>query len=121
MAYEVEVSGQAGLDFADIFAFLHESFRALGDDDETAFDRAESRIRGIADAMLGLGAVLHQGTRRPDLGEGIRNVTKDRAIFYFEVRDDRRTLRVLAVFFGGQDHLAVMLDRMTRAAPPSGA
>lgn len=120
MACEVEVSEQAGLDLADIFQFLHDSFRALGDDDETAFDRAESRIRGIADAMLGLGAVPHQGTRRPDLGEGFRNVTKGRAIFYFELRDDRRTLVVLAAFFGGQDHLAVMLDRLTGATPSSG-
>lgn len=120
MVYEVEVSEQAVLDLADIFQFLHDSFRAFGDDDEIAFDRAESRIREIADAMLGLGAVPRQGTRRPDLGEGVRNVTKGRAIFYFEVREDRQSLVVLAAFFGGQDHLAVMIDRMTRATPPSG-
>ena len=112
MAYEVEVSRQARVDRSDVFAFLHESFAAFGDDDSRAFERAASRIRQIDDTIASLGAVPHRVTLRPDLGPTIRSVTKDRAILYFEVLDKSRTLRVLAIFFGGQDHLAAMRARM---------
>ena len=115
MAYEVEVSEQALLDLSDILQFLVESFRTFGDDDARAFGRAEDRVHEIADAMADLGRAPHQGTLRPDLGTGVRNVTKGRAIFYFETLDERATVLVLAVFFGGQDHLPVMLARMAKS------
>jgi len=53
-----------------------------------------------------------QGTLRPDLLPGLRSVTRDRAIFYFDVDDDQRLVRVLAVFSGGQDHARTMLSRL---------
>lgn len=62
--------------------------------------------------MRALGRTPHQGTLRPELAPGLRSVTKDRAIFYFDVDDDRRVVRVLAVFFGGQDHQRLMLKRL---------
>lgn len=114
MAYKVEVSDQADLDLEDILQFLHDSFRAFGDDNARAFDRAADRIREIVDAMETLGLAPHQGTLRPDLGAGIRSVTKNRAIFYFEVPDKKRTVLILAVFFGGHHHLPVMLARLRR-------
>ncbi|MEQ1616787.1 MAG: hypothetical protein ABL883_00400 [Terricaulis sp.] len=43
---------------------------------------------------------------------GLRSDTKDRAISYFTVDDDARLVRVLAVFFGGQDHQREMLKRL---------
>ena len=35
-----------------------------------------------------------------------------RAIYWFDVDEGRRTVRVLAVFFGGQDHIRRMLIRL---------
>lgn len=119
MAYEVEVSAQAELDLADILQFLNDSFRALGDNGARAFERAVNRIREIEEAMAGLAAAPHQGTLRPDLGAGIRNVTKDRAVFYFEALEETETVLVLAVFFGGQDHLPAMITRL-RQMPERG-
>ena len=118
MAYRVEASDQAEIDLGDILQFLYESFRAFGDDDRDAFDRAAARVRAIRQAMRSLGPVPHQGTLRPDLGPGLRNVTKDRAILYFEVDDGAERVRILAVFFGGQDHRGAMLRRL--AAGPGG-
>ena len=43
---------------------------------------------------------------------GLRSVTKDRAIFYFTIDEGKHVVRVLAVFFGGQDHQREMLKRM---------
>jgi hypothetical protein len=48
---------------------------------------------------------------------GLREVTKDRATFYFVVDDPSRTLRVLAVFFGGRDHRLRMLHRLLARKP----
>ena len=65
--------------------------------------------------MERLGEGPHQGTLRPHLGDGIRNVTKNRAIFYSDVDDPKKVVRVLAVFFGGQDHDARTLLRLLGA------
>lgn len=62
--------------------------------------------------MEALGSAPHQGTLRPDLRPGIRNATRERAVFYFEADDAARIVRVLAVFFGGQDHQRAMLLRL---------
>jgi plasmid stabilization system protein ParE len=52
---------------------------------------------------------------REDLRPGLRQVTKHRAVFYFTVDEAAERVRVLAVFFGGQDHLGLMLRRLGRA------
>lgn len=64
-------------------------------------DQAFNECVGGAPA---LSAAPHKGTLRPELAPGLRNVSKDRAVFYFTVDNDARVVRVLAVFFGGQDH-----------------
>ncbi|WP_264773569.1 hypothetical protein [Defluviimonas salinarum] len=38
--------------------------------------------------------------------------TKERAILYFDLDEGRRTVRLLAVFFGGQDRRAAILERL---------
>ena len=114
MAYRVERSADTDRDLGLIFDFLVEAARSFGEPLEEALDRAEARILVIEEGMLRLGSAPHQGRLLPDLGEGIRAVTKDRAIFYFSVDDDEDRLRVLAVFFGGQDHQARMLLRLMR-------
>lgn len=48
------------------------------------------------------------------MGLGIRNVTMDRFIVYFDVNEDMRVVRILAIFYGGQDHTRKMLARMLR-------
>lgn len=116
MAYEVEPSAQAEADLADILQFLYESLRAFGDDDARAFERAADRVRDVREAMAALGMAPHQGTLRPDLGARVRSVTKGRAILYFEALDEAERVHVLAAFYGGQDHLAVMTARLREAA-----
>ncbi|WP_226629012.1 type II toxin-antitoxin system RelE/ParE family toxin [Alloyangia pacifica] len=116
MAYRVLRAAAVERDLELIFDFVASSAEALGEPAEAAFDMAARRIGGILDAMEGLGAVPHQGTRRPELGPALRHVTKDRAIFYFDVDDAAEELRVLAVFFGGQDHDRRILLRLLTGA-----
>ena len=121
MAYEVVRAADVARDLDLIFDFLVAAAEDLGESEQRAFSRAEERLTEIEAGMADLGRVPHQGTRRPQLGGGVRNVTKGRAIYYFDVDDVRRTVRILAVFFGGQDHEARILLRLlsrSRGAQP---
>ncbi len=95
-----------------IFDFLAQSYLDFGDSRQEADQRATLRLRAIETAMIALGDTPHQGALRPDLLPQLRSVTRDRAIFYLDVDDDERLVRVLAVFFGGQDHGRAMLKRL---------
>lgn len=112
MKYTVERASDVDRDLDAIFDFLIESYGKFGEDAVTAIDRAADRLQQVQISMQSLGDVPHQGTLQPQLLPGLRSVTKDRAIFYFKVDDAKRTVRVLAVFFGGQDHQRHMLKRL---------
>ena len=114
MGWRVERSEDTDRDLEAIFDFLFEVAIGVGDAPEEAFVRASRRIAAIEQAMLGLGRAPLQGTSHPDLLPGLRHVTKDRAIFYFEVDERARRVRVLAIFHGGQDHQRSMLVRLLR-------
>ena len=110
--YKVERGTAAERDLDAIFDFLLASYLHFGDDLERSFERATARVQRIKDELRSLGRSPHQGTLRPKLMAGLRHVTKDRAVFYFTVDDEARVVRVLAVFFGGQDHQNIMLRRL---------
>lgn len=112
MAYRVERAEDTDRDLEVIFDFLFESFLAFGEDAGSALERASQRLLAIEEAMAALGKIPHQGTLRPELGEGLRNVTRERAVFYFDVDDETRVVRVLAVFYGAENHQRKMLLRL---------
>ncbi len=112
MAYSVERSEASDRDFEAIFDFLFEAALGFGEDEATAYQRASTRILEIEAAMAALGDVPHQGTLHPEFSDGLRSVTKGRAIFYFDVDESEQLVRFLAIFFGGQDHQRRMLMRL---------
>lgn len=77
-----------------------------------ALDRADGRVRTIEDAMMQLGAIPHHGTLCEDVMPRLRRVTKNKAILYFIADDELAEVRVLAVFFSGQDHLRHIVERL---------
>ena len=111
MTYKVEIAADATRDLVAIFDFLVDSYIEFGEHPADALDRAERRIDQIKAHLRTLGTAPKQGTLRPEIRPGLRNVTKDRAVIYFDVDDDAQVVRVLAVFFGGQDHQRRMLLR----------
>lgn len=102
-----------------VFDHLFEAYCALGEDTNEAFARAANRVRGIEDALEQLGEIPFQGTLATRIMDGLRHVTKDRAIFYFLIDETEHKVRVLAVFFGGQDHHQHILVRIAAAAKSS--
>lgn len=105
-------SRQCDRDMELIFDHLVESYAAFGEDLAEALGRAASRIRQIETSMSGLANAPFQGTLRPDIMQGLRNVTNHNAVIYFTVNEDENEIRILALFFGAQDHQRHMLKRM---------
>ena len=115
MAFRLEFSVEAERDFGLIFDHLLRSYLGFGESVECAIGHAEARIREIRAAAERILTAPHRGERRDDLLPGLRHLAIGRAIYWFDVDDDRQTVRVLAVFFGGQDHVRHMLARLLEA------
>jgi toxin ParE1/3/4 len=110
--YAVEFAAEAERDFELIFDFLEESYRNFGESDEEAIVHAGRRVQSIRAKAAGLGKAPHRGTLHPEIMPDLRHVRIDQAIYWFLPDDAVMTVRVLAIFFGGQDHVRRMLTRL---------
>lgn len=115
MPYKVEFSARSARDFELIFDHLLASYVGFGESADEAFERASRRILAIRQAADRLALFPVRGTPRDDVQPGLRSLAIDRAVYWFAVDDAAQTVRVLAVFFGGQDHIRHMLVRLLRA------
>lgn len=102
--YRVRRSTSVAKDFDRIDDFLTKTYQDFGDDPSTAVARAAARIAEALSYMRGFETHPHRGTERPDIRPGIRTVTHNRFIFYFEIDEPNGEVRILAVYFGGMDH-----------------
>lgn len=112
LVWKVELAANAVDDLSLIFDHLFKTYRDLGEPDDVAFERAAARVTGIQDSALNLANNPYRGTRRDEMGENLRNITINKAIIWFQLDEDRKCVRILAFFFGGQDHIRYMLLRM---------
>ncbi len=112
MRFAIEFSADAERDFGLIFDHLFESYVAFGEGTEEALDHAARRVMDIRKAADRLASFPLRGTARDDVLLGIRFLAIARAIYWFEVDPTARKVRILAVFFGGQDHTRHMLVRL---------
>ncbi|UVC08710.1 type II toxin-antitoxin system RelE/ParE family toxin [Rhizobium sp. TH2] len=113
MAFEVIRSLDSDQDLRIIIRHLVESYVNLGDPLPDAIQRAAARARKIEAALDSIAIAPHQGTLLPQLAPGLRSVTKESAVFYFDVDEAKKTVCILAIFFGGQDHRQHMLRRLS--------
>lgn len=112
MVYKVVRSNETDRDLELIFDHLERSYLSLGDPPIDAIERAASRIMQIEDEMEKLGLTPFQGTLMPAILPDLRRVTKHNTIYYFVLHEETKTLQVLAIFFGGQNHIVHMLKRL---------
>ena len=118
MAFRLEFSAETERDFGLIFDHLLRSYLDFGESLESALDHAGVRVLEIrADAERILTAP-HRGERHDDILPGLRHLTIGRAIYWFDVDEAERTVHVLAVFFGGQDHVRHMMTRLLEEQGP---
>ena len=112
MAFRLEFSVAAERDFELIFDHLLRSYLDFGESPENALDRAAARIVEIRAAAERILSAPHRGERHDGILPGLRHLAIGRAIYWFDVDEPRETVRVLAVFFGGQDHVRRMIVRL---------
>ncbi|NIY75772.1 type II toxin-antitoxin system RelE/ParE family toxin [Thalassospira sp. HF15] len=112
MTYEVIYSADAERDFELIFDFLFKSYVEFGEASDSAALHAQQRLLDIHDDIEKLGNAPYCGTLHDAIASGLRHVTLGRAIVWFDINEDERTVRILAIFFGGQDHVRHMLARL---------
>ena len=103
---------EAERDFELIFDHLFEAYIGFGEPTSAAFERAATRVEQIRAAGEAIARAPHRGTLRESIAPGLRNVTVGRAVFWFDLAEDSKTVRILAVFFGGQDHIGHMVARL---------
>ncbi len=111
-AFKVVFSKDAELDFKLIFDFLFESYLSFDENIETAIAQAEKKTQSIRNAAGRLAIHPFRGTLHDDMLQGLRHITIGRAIYWFDILEDVGLVRILAIFYGGQDHHTRMLTRL---------
>lgn len=114
MAWRIEFSSDAEHDLELIFDHLVESYLGFGESVAEALSHALKRVEEIRENADRLGVAPHRGEFHQNVLPGLRHVTMGRAIYWFDVLEPEEIVRVLAVFFGGQDHVRHMLERLLR-------
>ena len=112
MAWRIEFSPQARTDLSLIFDHLYKIYSDMGAPSSEAYSNAASRIKGIEESARALESNPYRGTLREAFGPNVRNITIKKAIIWFQVNEDKETVRILAFFFGAQDHIRHMLRRL---------
>ena len=112
MAYKITFAADAERDFELIFEFLFESYVEFGEAVGPAIDRAEERIQSIRADIEALAKAPHRETMHDGILPGLRHLTLGRAVIWFDIMEDTNSARILAAFFGGQDHFRRMLARL---------
>ncbi len=117
MAWTIEVSAAAEQDVALIFDHLVESYIGFGEAPVPAAEHATDRICKILDAMERIATAPYRGAAHDAWLPGLRHLTLERAIYWYQLDAQNETIRILAIFYGGQDHIRQMLLRLLRELP----
>lgn len=110
--YRVRRAAAVTRDFDLIEGRLVQVYQDFGDDLESAAERAAARIGEALAYMRTFESRPHRGTEHPEIQSGIRTVTSNRFIFYFEIDEPQSEVRVLAVFIIGANHSQQILERL---------
>ncbi|MFN4128466.1 MAG: type II toxin-antitoxin system RelE/ParE family toxin [Paracoccaceae bacterium] len=110
--WRVVFAAQAVHDLALIEEHLIRSYRDCGESRSEALRHAEVRVEGLIATAERLATAPFRGEAREDVLPALRHLALDNAIFWFIPDPDVHEIRVLAVFFGAQDHQRHMLVRL---------
>ncbi len=112
MAFRLDFSDAAERDLLLILDHLFDSYCSFGEPPGEALSHAAERVRKIRGSADRICTAPDRGTNHDHLVPGLRHLTIDRAIFWYEIDVEQEVVRVLAVFFGGQDHVRRMMLRL---------
>jgi len=115
MAWTLEVSAAAEHDIDLLFHHLADSYVAFGEPRAVAAARAVERVGAILDQADRIATAPYRGTPHDDMLPGLRHLTLKRAIYWYRLQERSETVQLLAIFYGGQDHVRQMLLRLLSA------
>lgn len=110
--YRVRRAGGVTADLDLIDEYLTQVYQDHGDDLAAAMERSATRVEEALAYLRTFEHHRHRGTEHPEIRPGIRTVTGNRFVFYFEIDEPASEVRILAVFFGGVDHRRQIADRL---------
>lgn len=117
-AWSVVFAADAVADLDLIDAHLLRTYRAFGESPREAAHHAAARIDSIILTAERLATAPFRGEAHDDLLPGLRHLALDGAAYWFATDADARAVRVLALFFGGQDHQRHMMVRLLQRDAP---
>lgn len=112
MVYKVRRAAEVTRDLDLIEEYLVQTYQGFGEDFEGAVVKALDRVKEAQAYIRTFSTHPHRGTEHPQIRPGLRAVTDNRFIFYFEIYDSLSEVRILAIFFGGIDHQRQILERL---------
>ncbi len=112
MPWAIELSAAAERDLETLFYHLADSFVEFGSSRAEAAKQALSRVQHVRDNAQRLAFAPYRGEAHDDLLPDLRHLTLEKAIYWFLLDEKAGRVRVLAIFYGGQDHQRKMLVRL---------
>lgn len=110
--WRLDYSVAALRDFDLILDHLSESYSALGEAPDLALKRAAERVRHLRREIGRLVETPSIGTLRSDFYPEMRFVRRDRAAVWFVPIHETKIIAVVAIFYGAQDHIRHMRERL---------
>lgn len=117
VAWTVVFATAAAEDLALIDDHLCEAYQGFGESQAEARRHAQARIEAIIASAERLATAPYRGEAHEDLLPGLRHLALSGAIYWFVTDAGSTQVRILAIFFGGQDHQRHMLVRLLRKPP----
>jgi toxin ParE1/3/4 len=111
-AWVVAFAADTARDLALIEDHLCSAYQTFGESADEATHHAQSRIDRIIIAAERLATAPFRGEARDDLLPGLRHLMLAGAVYWFVPDARAHHIRVLAIFFGAQDHQRHMLVRL---------
>lgn len=111
-AWSVAFAADAADDLTLIEEHLIRAYRDFGESPAESLRHAETRIEGIIATAERLTTAPFRGEPHDNLLPGLRHLAIGSAVYWFVADDGARQIRVLAVFFGAQNHQRHMLVRL---------
>jgi len=112
MGWKIEFSAAGLRDFELIFDHLFESYTTLGDSVAEAVTRAAARVEQIEAETARIATAPYRGEPHDGVLPNLRHLTLGQAIYWFVPDETTETVRILAIFYGGQNHRLHMLTRL---------
>ena len=112
--WTVVFAAEAVDDLSLIENHLTRAYQEFGESPAEAARHAQVRVETIIAAAGRLATAPFRGAGHEDLLPGLRHLGLDGAIYWFIPDAGTRQVRILAMFFGGQDHQRHMLVRLLR-------